>query len=446
MAIVAPISLPIKAIRNMNLKQILATSLLALGLSQGAIAKPQMIDQVVGIVNEGVILQSEVDTIINRVKAQAQMSGQELPSDSALRVQAIERLIEQTLLLQMAERMGMDISDGQLDSTLANMAREQGGTIADMRRSVEASGENFQQFREDMRREITTQQVLRANVDRRIYISLQEIDNLLKIMDQQGGNSEEYDIGHILIDIPSGATAEEIASAQSRATKVIEMLGEGEEFKRIAIASSSGSKALDGGQLGWMSTNEMPSLFAEAVKGKKKDDIIGPLRSGAGFHIIKVQDVRGRQVVETVEVRSRHILLKPSIILSEDKARSMLEGFVKDLRAGTADFAELAKEYSEDPGSALKGGEYDWTDPTTYVPTFRDTLMSLEKDEISEPFRSTFGWHIVQLLDKRVADKTDLAKRNRAQQMLYNRKFKEESFAFQQEIREQAHIDIFAEE
>jgi len=189
------------------------------------------------------------------------------------------------------------------------------------------------------------------------------------------------------------------------------------------------------GQLGWMSINEMPSLFAEAVKGSKKDAIIGPLRSGAGFHIIKVQDIRGRQVVETTEVRSRHILIKPSIILSEEKARNMLNGFAKDLRAGKADFAELAKEYSEDPGSALKGGEYDWTDPTTYVPQFRDTLLSLDKNEISDPFRTTFGWHIVQLLDKRVADKTEIAKRNRAHGLLFNCKFKEESFNWQEEIR-----------
>jgi peptidyl-prolyl cis-trans isomerase SurA len=146
---------------------------------------------------------------------------------------------------------------------------------------------------------------------------------------------------------------------------------------------------------------------------------------------------------ETTEVRSRHILIKPSIILSEEKARSMLAGFAKDLRAGNADFAELAKEYSEDPGSALKGGEYDWTDPTTYVPAFKDTLLSLDKNQISEPFRTQFGWHIVQLLDKRVADKTELAKRNRAHGMLFNRKFKEESFNWQQEMREQAHVEIF---
>ncbi|WP_165724337.1 peptidylprolyl isomerase SurA [Pseudoalteromonas sp. Z1A2] len=427
----------------MNLKKLLTSAVLSASLCQSVMAAPVEIDKVIGVVNQGVILKSEVDTIIDRVKKQAQEQGQQLPKDETLRVQAVERLVNQALMMQMADRMGLQISDSQLDQTLANMAKEQGGTIADLRRTIEGSGESFQAYREEIRKEITTQQVTRASVDRRIYISEQEVDNLLKIMETQGQSAEEYDIGHILIDIPNDATADEIADAKTRADKVIELLNDGQEFKRIAISSSSGSKALEGGQLGYMGINEMPSLFAEAVKGQKKGAIVGPLRSGAGFHIIKVQDVRGLQVVETTEVRSRHILIKPSIILSEEKARSMLAGFAKDLRAGTADFGELAKEYSEDPGSALKGGEYDWTDPTTYVPAFKDTLLSLKQDEISEPFRTQFGWHIVQLLGKRVADKTELAKRNRAHGMLFNRKFKEESFNWQQEMREQAHVEIF---
>ncbi|KTF10719.1 peptidylprolyl isomerase SurA [Pseudoalteromonas sp. 10-33] len=427
----------------MTLKKLLVSTVLSISLCQGAFAEPVEIDKVVGVVNQGVILQSEVNSIVDRVKKQAKEQGQQLPKDEILRVQAMERLVSQALMMQMAERMGLQISDSQLDQTLANIAKEQGGTISDLRRTVEASGDSFQAYREEIRKEITTQQVTRANVDRRIYISEQEVDNLLKIMASQGQSAEEYDIGHILIDIPNEATAEEISAAKTRADKVIELLNDGQEFKRIAISSSSGSKALEGGQLGWMGINEMPSLFAEAVKSKKKDAIVGPLRSGAGFHIIKVQDVRGLQVVETTEVRSRHILIEPSIILSEEKARNMLAGFAKDLRAGNADFGELAKEYSEDPGSALKGGEYDWTDPTTYVPAFRDTLLSLKQNEISEPFRTQFGWHIVQLLDKRVADKTELAKRNRAHGMLFNRKFKEESFNWQQEMREQAHVEIF---
>jgi len=427
----------------MTLKKLLVSTVLSISLCQNAFAEPVEIDKVVGVVNQGVILQSEVNSIVDRVKKQAQEQGQQLPKDETLRVQAMERLVSQALMMQMAERMGLQISDSQLDQTLANIAKEQGGTISDLRRTVEASGDSFQAYREEIRKEITTQQVTRANVDRRIYISEQEVDNLLKIMASQGQSAEEYDIGHILIDIPNEATADEISAAKTRADKVIELLNDGQEFKRIAISSSSGSKALEGGQLGWMGINEMPSLFAEAVKSKKKDAIVGPLRSGAGFHIIKVQDVRGLQVVETTEVRSRHILIEPSIILSEEKARNMLAGFAKDLRAGNADFGELAKEYSEDPGSALKGGEYDWTDPTTYVPAFRDTLLSLKQNEISEPFRTQFGWHIVQLLDKRVADKTELAKRNRAHGMLFNRKFKEESFNWQQEMREQAHVEIF---
>ncbi|RZQ54828.1 peptidylprolyl isomerase SurA [Pseudoalteromonas phenolica] len=430
----------------MNLKKFLIVTLMGLGFSQNALAERVQLDKVVATVNDGVVLQSEVDKIIARVKQQAKEQNTELPSDNTLRIQAIDRLVDQSLLLQLAERMGLEISDAQLDQTLANIASEQSASIADLRKTIEATGESFQAYREEIRNEITVGQVRRANVDRRIYISPREIANLQEILEQQTGQSEEYNIGHILIKIPSKASPEELESSRERANKVIEFLNDGKEFKRIAIASSGGAKALDGGQLGWMSANEMPSLFAEAVKGQKKDAIIGPLRSGAGFHILKVQDIRGRQVVETTEVRSRHILIKPSIILSEEKARSMLADFAKDLRAGKADFAELAKEHSEDPGSALKGGEYDWTDPTTYVPTFRDTLLSLEKDEISEPFRSTFGWHIVQLLEKRIADKTDIAKKNRAHGILYNRKFKEESYRWMNEMREQANIDVFPSE
>ena len=233
----------------MNLKKLLTSAVLTFSLCQSAFAAPVEIDKVIGIVNQGVILKSEVDTIVDRVKKQAEKQNQQLPKDETLRVQAIERLVNQTLMMQMAERMGLEISDSQLDQTLANMAKEQGGTIADLRRTIEASGESFQAYREEIRKEITTQQVTRANVDRRIYVSDQEIDNLLKIMDSQGQNAEEYDIGHILIDIPSGASADDVSSAKTRADKVIELLQDGQEFKRIAISSSSGSKALEGGQL-----------------------------------------------------------------------------------------------------------------------------------------------------------------------------------------------------
>lgn len=428
----------------MKLKRLMTAGVALLIFCQSAYSVTEL-DSVAVKVNDGVILQSEVNALVNRVKNRAKEAGQELPSETALRRQAIDKLIDQTLLLQMGERIGLRISDAQLDQTLSQMAQEQGATLDDMRRSIEASGDNFQAYREEIRNEMVASRTMRASVERRVYVSLQEVQNLLRILEQQGQTNEEYDIGHILIEIPENATAEDIKTQKERADAVIRLLNEGREFKQIAIASSGGAKALEGGQLGWMNINEMPTLFAEAVKGRKKGDIVGPLRSGAGFHIVKLQDVRGVEVVEAVELKVRHILIKPSIIVSEEKARSMLAGFVKDLKAGTAEFGELAKEHSEDPGSALNGGAYDWTDPNSWVGEFKETALGLEVGQISEPFRTQYGWHIMELLDRRVSDKTELVKQNRAHQMIFNRRFKEESFTFQRELREQAYIEVVEE-
>ena len=428
----------------MKLKRLMTAGVALLAFCQSAYSQT-VLDSVAVKVNDGVVLQSEVNALVNRVTNRAKESGQELPSETALRRQAIDKLIDQTLLLQMGERIGLRISDAQLDQTLTQMAAEQGATLDDMRRSLEASGDNFQTYREEIRNEMIASRTMRASVERRVYVSLQEVQNLLRILEEQGQTNEEYNVGHILIEIPDGATAEEIKAQKERAEAVIRLLNEGREFKQIAIASSGGAKALEGGQLGWMNINEMPTLFAEAVKGHKKGDIVGPLRSGAGFHIVKLQDVRGVEVVEAVELKVRHILVKPSIIVSEEKARSMLAGFVTDLKAGNADFAELAKEHSEDPGSALNGGAYDWTDPNSWVGEFKETALGLEKGQISEPFRTQFGWHIMELMDRRISDKTELVKQNRAHQMIFNRRFKEESFTFQRELREQAYIEVIEE-
>lgn len=428
----------------MKLKRLMTAGVALLAFCQSAYSQT-VLDSVAVKVNDGVVLQSEVDALVNRVTNRAKESGQELPSETALRRQAIDKLIDQTLLLQMGERIGLRISDAQLDQTLTQMAAEQGASLDDMRRSLEASGDNFQTYREEIRNEMIASRTMRASVERRVYVSLQEVQNLLRILEQQGQTNEEYNVGHILIEIPDGATAGEIKAQKERAEAVIRLLNEGREFKQIAIASSGGAKALEGGQLGWMNINEMPTLFAEAVKGHKKGDIVGPLRSGAGFHIVKLQDVRGVEVVEAVELKVRHILVKPSIIVSEEKARSMLAGFVTDLKAGNADFAELAKEHSEDPGSALNGGAYDWTDPNSWVGEFKETALGLEKGQISEPFRTQFGWHIMELMDRRISDKTELVKQNRAHQMIFNRRFKEESFTFQRELREQAYIEVIEE-
>lgn len=404
-----------------------------------------LLDRVSVIVDQGVVLESEISGLVETVKANAMTNGQTLPSDAALRRQAIERLILENLQAQMAERMGIQISDPQLDQTIANIAQQQGMEMPDFRKELTKEGLAYEVYREQIRKELISGEVRRANVRRRVYITQQEIDTLLTAMNQQGDNEAEYRLGHILVDIPSSATEAEISEARDRAEKVLELLNTGSDFARIAIAASSGAKALEGGDMGWMNINSMPTLFAEAVQDKKKDQIIGPIRSGAGFHVLKIADTRGAEIVEVEEVNARHILIKPSIILSDAKAEQMLLTFRSDVLEGNADFAVLAKEYSEDPGSALRGGELGWNDPSIYVPEFKESLATLQKDDFSMPIRTVHGWHLIQLIDRRIDDATEKRKEDRAYQLIFNRKFQEETDAWLREMRDQAYIEVLEE-
>ncbi len=411
-------------------------------LSFSSVAQEVMLDKVAVIVDQGVILESEIQALISEVKRNAEENNQDLPSDRALRTQAIERLIVKSLQMQMAERMGIRISDPQLEQTISNIAANQGASLEDLRRQLRLDGIAYEDYREDVREEMIIGEVRRANVRRRVYITEQEVNTLVKLIEQQGAEQAEYRLGHILIGFPPEPTDADVADARDRADKVLELLNSGSDFAKIALASSSGSEALEGGDMGWLNINSMPTLFAEAVQGKAKDELIGPIRSGAGFHILKIMDTRGIETVTVEEVNSRHILIKPSIILSEEKAKEMLANFKQQLIDGEADFAELAKEHSEDPGSALRGGELGWTDPNNYAPAFRDALAQLEPGEYSDPVRSVHGWHLMQLIDRRFDDATDKRKEEKAHQLIFNRKFAEESETWLREMRDAAYIEV----
>jgi peptidyl-prolyl cis-trans isomerase SurA len=398
------------------------------------------------IVDQGVVLESQISELITIVKRNAVLNNQTLPSDRVLRTQAIEKLIIDNLQTQMADRMGIQVSDPQLEQTIANIAKGENMNIAQFREKVSQEGVTFDTYREEIRKELILGEVRRANVRRRVYITEQEIKNLVTLIDEQGDEQAEYNLGHILIEFPPEPTDVDIEQAKTRADKVIELLNKGSDFSKIATASSGGSRALEGGDLGWMNINSMPTLFAEAIQKKSKDDLIGPIRSGAGFHILKVKDIRGIETVEVEEINARHILIAPSIILSDEKAKTMLKGFREKLLAGEADFAELAKEHSADPGSALKGGELGWSEPSKYVDDFRDALANLEIDEISQPVKTQYGWHLMQLLEKRVGDITEQRKEEKAYQLLFQRKFSEESDVWLREIRASAYIEVLPQQ
>jgi peptidyl-prolyl cis-trans isomerase SurA len=391
------------------------------------------------------VLESEIQALLTNVKTNAQQNGQTLPSDRVLRVQATERLIIENLQMQAAERIGIQISDPQLEQTIESIAQGQGMTLLQLRAELNAAGIGYDNYRETVRKELITGEVRRASVRRRVVITPQEVESLVSQLEEQGQQQEEFRLGHILIEVIPEATPADVDEARERADNVIDLINNGSDFARIAIASSGGAEALEGGDMGWMNINTMPTLFAEAVQSMGKGELVGPIRSGAGFHILKVMDIRGQDIVEVEEVNARHILIQPSVILSNEKAQKMLAEFRKQVIAGEADFAELAKEHSADPGSALKGGELGWNDPTVYVPAFKNALAALGPDEFSQPFRSVHGWHLVQLIDRRIGDVTDQVKQQKAYELIFQRKFAEETDNWLREIRDTAFVELLEE-
>ena len=428
-----------------TIKTILLVSSLIVSAVSPVHANEELLDRVAAIVNSGVVLESEVNDLLASIKQQAKSNNQELPSDKALRIQVMDKLINDSLLSQMGQRMGIQISDAQLDQTINNMAREEKMTLAQFRQKVIDEGSSYEKYRENVRVELISGEVSRNSVRRRIFVSPQEIDNLLNIMKEQTSNNVEYHLGHILIEFPANASQEDLATAKTRADRVVELLNDGSDFARIAITSSGDANALKGGDLGWKNINEMPTLFSELINEKPKGTIVGPIRTGLGFSIVKVLDIRGRKIVEVEEVKARHILIKPSIILSDAKAQDLLQGFLNQINAGEATFEDLAKEHSEGPTS-VRGGDLGWADPTSYDPAFKDALASMKKGELHKPFRSSFGWHIIQLNDRRMVDATSQMNTNRAHQILFNRKYGMESTRWLKETRDEAYIEIFEQD
>lgn len=429
----------------MNIRKITAALWGSLLLSSVAFAQMQSVDKIVAIVDTGVVMQSEVDDTLKRIKKNALAQNQSVPPDDKLKEQVIEQLIRRRIQLQMATNTGFRVGDAQLEQSLEQVASDDNMTVEQLRQKIIADGDDYEKYREEFREEVTINEVKNGNVRRRVYISTQEVDGLLKLIEEHGGQNEEYNIGHILLSLPAKPTPAQIETVQKQADKIIESLGDGSDFKELAMTSSAGSKALEGGELGFMGINEMPTLFANAVKNRKKAEVVGPLRSGAGFHILKVFDIKGRQTIEINEVKTRHILIKPSIILSEEKAQQMLRTFTEQIQSGEKTFGELAREHSEDTGSKLRDGEMDWTDPSGFVPAFRDQCNTLELGKISVPFRSNFGWHILEVMDRRVQDATEKRKRDQAYRRIFNRKFNEEVENWYHEIRAQAYVEILPE-
>ncbi|WP_139777344.1 peptidylprolyl isomerase SurA, partial [Salmonella enterica] len=379
-------------------------------IANTSFAAPQVVDKVAAVVNNGVVLESDVDGLMQSVKLNAGQAGQQLPDDATLRHQILERLIMDQIILQMGQKMGVKITDEQLDQAIANIAKQNNMTMDQMRSRLAYDGLNYSTYRNQIRKEMIISEVRNNEVRRRITVLPQEVDALAKQIGTQNDASTELNLSHILIALPENPTSEQVNDAQRQAESIVEEARNGADFGKLAITYSADQQALKGGQMGWGRIQELPGIFAQALSTAKKGDIVGPIRSGVGFHILKVNDLRGQsQSISVTEVHARHILLKPSPIMNDQQARLKLEEIAADIKSGKTTFAAAAKEYSQDPGSANQGGDLGWATPDIFDPAFRDALTKLHKGQISAPVHSSFGWHLIELLDTRKVDKTDAA-------------------------------------
>ncbi|MCW8330311.1 peptidylprolyl isomerase SurA [Photobacterium sp. SDRW27] len=410
-------------------------------LAAGSIAAPQELDKIVTIVNDSVILQSDVNAMLKTVRMNAASQNQPLPSNEVLTEQVMEKLIIETLQLQQAEQFGIRIDDTRLDQAIAQIAKERQMSVAQLQQLLADNGISFTMFREQMRRDITASEARTIQVRRRINILPQEVETLAEQLNKQSQQSVSFNISHIQLRVDEGASAAQREKIAAQAQQLVDELKQGADFANLAYSYSKGPKALQGGDWGWMRPEEMPTIFADQLKSSGKGAIVGPFRSGVGYHILKINDVQGLETISVTEVNARHILVKTSVIMSDEGAQRQLEKVRQAIMASEQSFADAAQALSADPGSAANGGELGWQTPDLYVPEFKDKVENLPAGTISEPFKTVHGWHIVEVLERRNVDRTDAAVKNRAYRILFSRKFNEEAQAWLQELRAGAYIE-----
>lgn len=408
------------------------------------LAQNEPVDKIEAVVNQEVILSSDLKRMRKDIISRYEKGGQTLPAAADLQKQVLDKLISDRLQLQIADRMGLRINDAQLNQTLQQVAKDEGLTLNQFKEKTIKQGDSYAAYVDMIRDELTINELRQIQIRRRIHISDQEVEQMVKRLNEHGQKTTQFEFSHIMLRVSPSDSEEKQSLIRDEAEKIAAQIKQGEDVKALAIKYSQGPKATDGGDWGWRTIDEIPSLFANVFDDQKtqKGDLIGPFKTSMGFHLIKVLDKKGTENVITTEVKARHILIKSNIILSDEKAKQLLEKYRQEILDGTQTFAELAKQHSQDPGSAIKGGDLGWADPSMYVPEFRDRSLSLPVGEISQPFHTMHGWHILQVMEKRESDTTAEATKQKAYGILFKQRFPAELYAWMNEIRQEAYIKI----
>lgn len=404
----------------------------------------QVVDKIAAVVNDGIILESDVNNMLNKVKLSTQEADQQLPDDATLRRQILGRLIMDNIILQLAARANITISDEQLNQAISNIAAHNHMTLDQLHNRLAHDGKDYSTYRAQIRKEMLTAEVRNGEVSRRVTILPQEVDSLAKQIAVQTDNDSEFNLSHILILLPESPSQDEVDKAEALANSLVEQSKNGSDFDKLTTTYYPiDSQALTGDQIGWGKLEELPSLFVAHLQGVQKGSIVGPIRSDVGFHILKVNDIRGAdQKMVVTEVHVRHILLRTSMAITDQQARTKLESIAQQIKSGRISFSAAAKQLSEDPSSANQGGDLGWSSSDVFDSVFRDALMHLKKGEISAPVHSSCGWHLIQLINIRQVDRTDATQKDRAYRLLFNHKFAEEVQTWMQEQRASAYVKI----
>jgi len=433
-------------IRN-SLKMLLLLCISITGLNNNAVAaKIQSVDRIVAIVDDEVIVRSEVNEKLAQVVGQLRAKKAKLPPRKILERQVLERLIVDKIQLAAATKAGVNVGEEVLAQAVSNIARNNKMGMSEFRQAVERSGLSFNRFRNQLRKQIITKRYRNKEMRSRIHITEREIDAYIAKSARTSGTRSAFHLFQIMVATPEGSSADKIQAAKRKAQKLVKKIRAGGNFQNIALSQSDGRKALEGGDLGWYSANQIPSVFAEIIPKLGRGDVTDPIRTPIGFHIIKLADFKGGKAKKLVaQTKARHILIKTSEITSDDDARIRLEQLKQRLDGGD-DFAALARSHSDDQGSSIKGGELGWINPGDVVPDFEQQLMSLSVNEVSQPFRTQYGWHIVQVIERRKHDMTGDIQRSQAREAIHKRKAVEETNLLLRRLRDEAYVEIRLDE
>lgn len=421
-----------------------AIPLLILGVCLAAINRPahaRVLDGIVAIVEDDVILESELGKETAAIIQRIQASNTQMPPEVVIRKQVLEKMIVDKLQRQLADRAGITVSDEILNNSAAEIAQRNNMSLAEFRAELERQGMAYKTFLDTIRGEIAINQLRAREIGSRIKVTEREVDHYLETQDKIGEEAIQYHLGHILVAVKEAAAPSEVQQAQNKAAELVKRLRAGEDFKELAISTSNDNNALKGGDLGWRGIGDVPTLFQNTVTGMRKGDIADPLRSPSGFHVIKMLDIKGMDDHIITKTKVSHILIKTNELINDAEARKRLLALRERILNGD-DFATLARSHSDDKGSALKGGSLDWVNPGDLVKPFEEAMSHLNINEISEPVQTQFGWHLIKVLGRENKDNSAEYRRNLVRETIRKRKIEEETELWLRRLRDEAFVEI----